>query len=193
MAVRHWTTYMSQERRLNTFHMCCLRRILDIKWQDHIPNDDILTRTGVPSMYSLLSQRRLRWLGHVRRMEDGRILKDVLYGQLASGNRRVGRPALHFKDRWRCDMKACKLDTDTWEDAAGDRARWRQRVKQGIEHADSERGLKAADKRARRKLSAASTSNTPAGFICSACSRYCRSRIGLYSHTRRCSSKKTVD
>ena len=35
MAVRHWTTYMSQERRLNTFHMCCLRRILDIKWQEN--------------------------------------------------------------------------------------------------------------------------------------------------------------
>ena len=33
-------------------------------WQDHIPNNDILTRTGVPSMYSHLSQRRLRWIGH---------------------------------------------------------------------------------------------------------------------------------
>ena len=84
-----WIIYMRQEHRLNTFHMRCLRRILDIKWQDHIPNNDILTRTGVLSMYSLLSQRRLRWLGHVWRMEDGRIPKDVLYGQLASGSRRM--------------------------------------------------------------------------------------------------------
>ena len=53
-----WTTYMHQERRLNTFHMRCMRRILDIKWQDHIPNNDILTRTGVLSIYSLVSQRR---------------------------------------------------------------------------------------------------------------------------------------
>ena len=124
---------------------------------------------------------------------DGRIHKDVLYCQLASGSRRVGRPALGFKDTCKRDMKACKVDTDTWEDAAGDRARWRQKVKQEVEHADSERGLKAAVKRARRKLSAASTTNTPTGFICSACSRDCRSRIGLYSHTRRCSSTKTVD
>ena len=43
--------------------------------------------------YSLLSQRRLRWLGHVRRMEDGRLPKDILYGQLTSGARPVGRPA----------------------------------------------------------------------------------------------------
>ena len=64
-----WIIYTRQEHRLNTFHMRCLRRILDIKWQDHIPNNDILTPSGVPSVYSLLRQRRLRWLGDVRRME----------------------------------------------------------------------------------------------------------------------------
>ena len=113
-------------------------------------------------------------------MEDGRIPKDVLYGQLASGSQRMGRPALRFKDTCKCDMKACKIDTDTWEDAAGDRARWRQKVKQGIEHADSKRGLKAADKRARRKLSAASITNTPTGFIsCPTCSRDCDCRLAF--------------
>nr|KAG5688525.1 hypothetical protein BaRGS_031309 [Batillaria attramentaria] len=29
-----WTTYASQEKRLNTFHLRCLRRLLHIKWQD---------------------------------------------------------------------------------------------------------------------------------------------------------------
>ena len=129
----------------------------------------------------------------MRRMEDGRIPKDFLYGRLASGSRRVERPALRFKDTCKCDMNACKIVTDTWEDAAGDRARWRQKVKQGIEHAVSERGLKVEVKRARRELSAASKTNTPTDSICSACSRDCRSRIGLYSNTSRCSSTKTVD
>ena len=111
--------------------MRCMRSILDIKWQDHIANGDILTYAGVPSMYSRLSQLRLRWLGRVRRIEDGRILKDVLYGQLASGSKRVGRPAFLFKDTCKRDMKACKIDIDTWEDATGDRARWGQKLKQG--------------------------------------------------------------
>ena len=65
-----WTTYMLR----------CLRRIPDIKWQNHIPNDDVLTCTGVPSMYSLLSQRRLRWIGHVRCMEDGPISNEAQWG-----------------------------------------------------------------------------------------------------------------
>ena len=78
-----WTTYSYQERRLNTFHMRCLKLILNITWQDHVPHQDILKRTSIPSMYSLLRQRRLRWLGHVFRMKDGRLPKDILYGQLA--------------------------------------------------------------------------------------------------------------
>ena len=46
----------------------------------------------------MLRQRRLRWLGHVRRMEDGRIPKYILYGELALGRRTTGRPHLRYKD-----------------------------------------------------------------------------------------------
>ena len=70
-----WTTYAAQEKRLNSFHLRCLRRILSIRWQDKIPNTVVLERAGLPSIFMLLSQRRLRWLGHVRRMADGRIPK----------------------------------------------------------------------------------------------------------------------
>ena len=69
-------------------------------------------------MFSLLSQRCLRWLGHVRRMEDGRIPKDLLYVQLASETRRTGHPTLRFKDVCKRDMKECNIDPDTWETAA---------------------------------------------------------------------------
>ena len=93
-----WTSYAAQERRLNTFHLRCLRRILGIKWQDRIPNTDVLEQAGLPTIFTLLSQRRLRWLGHVRRMEDGRIPKDLLYGELSEGSRPRGRPRLRFKD-----------------------------------------------------------------------------------------------
>ncbi|CAH1266854.1 Hypp3594 [Branchiostoma lanceolatum] len=70
-------------------------------------------------------QRRLRWLGHVRRMEDGRIPKDLLYGELISGKRRTWRPQLRFKDVCKRDLKALDIDTEHWEDLASDRSRWR--------------------------------------------------------------------
>ncbi|XP_019625432.1 PREDICTED: uncharacterized protein LOC109470795 [Branchiostoma belcheri] len=105
-----WTLYSHQERRLNAFHMRCLRRILGISWQDRVPNKDVLTQAGMTSMYALLSQRRLRWLGHVSRMDDGRIPKDVLYGELATGARPAGRPVLRYKYVLKRDMKAGGID-----------------------------------------------------------------------------------
>ena len=54
-----WTLYTRQERRLNTSHLRCLRRILGISGQDHIPNTEVLARPGTLSMYALLTKRRL--------------------------------------------------------------------------------------------------------------------------------------
>ena len=44
-----WTTYARQERRLNSFHMRCLHRILGISWEDKIPNTEVLSRANLPS------------------------------------------------------------------------------------------------------------------------------------------------
>lgn len=116
-------------------------------------------------MYSLLSQRRLRWLGHVHRMNDGRILKEVLHGQLTTG-----------------ESKLVGIDPNNLEVATSDRARWRRTVKDVIERADLKRYKKAEKKRTRRKNNSTLPSSD---FICAVCSRDYDSHIGLHSHTRR--------
>ena len=70
-----WTTYVGQEKRLNTFHMRCLCRILGIHWSNKVTNNEVLERSGLPTLFSLLRQCRLRWLGQDRQMENGRIPK----------------------------------------------------------------------------------------------------------------------
>ena len=60
-----WTMCAGQERRLNTFHLRNIRSILGISWHDKVTNTDVLSRAGLPSMYTLLRHRRLRWLGPV--------------------------------------------------------------------------------------------------------------------------------
>ena len=127
-----WTTYAGQESRFNTFHLRSIRRILGISWLDKVTNADVLSRAGLPSMYTLLRQRRPRWLGHVRRMEDGRIPKDILYGELALGRRTTGRPHLRYKDVCVRDMKAVDIDTMSWEGLAADRTKWRSALKQHL-------------------------------------------------------------
>ena len=57
-------------------------------------------------MFNMLAKRRLRWLGHVARMEDGRIPKDMLYGELATGSRPAGRPTRRYKGVCKRDLRA---------------------------------------------------------------------------------------
>ena len=44
-----------QERRLNTFHLISIRRILGISWEDKVTNGDVLRRACLPStVFNLL-------------------------------------------------------------------------------------------------------------------------------------------
>lgn len=180
-----WTTYAHQEKKLNTFHLRSLRRILGIHWQDKVTNTDVLSLAALPTMYTLLRQRRLRWLGHVFRMEDGRIPKDVLYGELAQGQRGVGRPHLRYKDVCKRDMKALDINVNSWENVATNRTVWRSMLYQHLKTGEEKMAAEAAAKRARRRERIA---NRPeSSHKCDRCDRDCHSRIGLFSHKRRCS------
>ena len=157
-----WTTYVGQEQRLNTSHMRCLRRILSIWWTDKVSNNEVLERADIPSMFTLLRQRRLRWLGHVHRKEDGRIPKDLLYGELESGSRPVGRPKLRFKDVCKRDMLATGLPTGNWETHAADRGEWSSVCSRALQVGETRLKAEADEKRAKRKVAGKKSVSAPA-------------------------------
>ena len=86
----------------------------------------------------MLCQRRLRWLGHVHRVEDSRIPKDLLFGLLALGCRPVGRPALRYKGLCKRDLKLTTINPDSWEKFADDRDGWRHAVRKGVRSGEGE-------------------------------------------------------
>lgn len=182
-----WTTYSRQEHRLNSFHLRCLRRILGITWQDRVTNAEVLDRAKLPSMFTLLSQRRLRWLGHVHRMKDGRIPKDMFYGELAAGSRPKGRPTLRYKDVCKRDLKSADISVDKWEEVAADRDAWRSTVRAGLNTAEGKRLQLWSDRRECRKAKTMTYQPQSSDFQCRKCAKDCHSRIGLFSHSRRCS------
>lgn len=148
-----WSTYARQERRLNGFHLRSLRRLLHIKWQDKVPNTEVLQRADLLNIPSMLIQRRIRWLGHVHRMDPQRLQREILYGELRDGACRAGRPLLRFKDTIKSDFKAANINATTWEDTAADRDTWRHSVKAGASRAEEDGRVQAALKRAARKRS----------------------------------------
>ena len=173
------------------FHLRCLRRILSISWQDHITNSAVLERAGIPSIYTLLRQRRLRWIGHVHRMDEGRIPKQLLYGELAQGKRPVGRPKLRFKDVVKRDMQAIGLPIDSWETLASDRGAWKTNCAKALQEGEKLLHITVDTRRERQKTRALAPP-TNSTYVCGSCHRICRSRIGLQSHLRKCLRKCTI-
>src|SRR4030088_774522 len=63
-----WTMLECDARRVQSFHMQCRRRMLNIQWYDLISNDEILARTSLPSVLDIIRTRRLCLFGHVARL-----------------------------------------------------------------------------------------------------------------------------
>lgn len=59
--------------------------------------------------------RRLRLFGHLRRIEDGHLSRDVLYGERTSLSRSVVCPVLSCKDVYNRGIKSSEIDPDSWE------------------------------------------------------------------------------
>ena len=82
-----WTVYSRHvhANQLNHIHLSCLRRLLHIRWQDKNPDMEVIERSGIPSVDTLLQRAQVRWAGHVARMPGCRLPKQVLYGELCQG------------------------------------------------------------------------------------------------------------
>ena len=71
-ACETWTVYQRHAKRMNHFHTSCLRKLLNIKWQDRVPDTEVLKRAEMQSVHTLLKLAQLRWTDHVTRMPDER-------------------------------------------------------------------------------------------------------------------------
>ena len=90
-ACETWTVYQLHAKKLNHFHLVsCLRKLLKIRWQDKIPDTEVLKKAKMQSVHTLLKLAQLTWTGHVTRMPDERLPKKVLYGELQEGKRSQG-------------------------------------------------------------------------------------------------------
>ena len=70
----------------------------------------------------MIKSRRLRWAGHVARMEESRNSFKMLTGK-PTGNRPLGRP----RRRWE-DLEEIGVNVGNWVDSAQDRDYWKALV-----------------------------------------------------------------
>ena len=74
------------------------------------------------NIVEFVKAQRIRWLGHVKRMEVGAMARKMMEGRLFTGRRR-GRPRLRWEDDVVADWKVMKIKQ--WVEKTKDRKQWR--------------------------------------------------------------------
>lgn len=163
-----WTLYRKQIKELEKFQQRQLRRIYRIRWDDFVSNKEVLDRADLLTVETIIERKQLRWVGHIRRMEDTQLPKITLYGELEHGARSSGGQRKRYKDQLHATLKKLKLE-GSWDRLAEDRNQWQSIVR-------NHRGAEPD----RRK----SSNTTTDPLECDACGRVITSKIGMISHLR---------
>ena len=72
----------------------------------------------------MIKSRRLRWVGHVARMEEGRSSFKILTCK-PTGKRPSGWPRHRWKGNIRMDHEEIGINASNWVDVAQDKDYWR--------------------------------------------------------------------
>jgi hypothetical protein len=119
-----WSLTLREEHRLRVFENSVLifgpEREEDGSWRK-LHNDEL------HNLYSSLNivrviKSRMRWVGHVARMGEGRGVYRVLIG-MPEGKRLLGRPRRRWEDNIKMDLKVIGIDGANWIRLAQDRVR----------------------------------------------------------------------
>jgi len=175
-----WVLYRKHLKKLETFHIRSLQRMMSLTWRDRVLHSEILQRANTMSVEAMIIERQYRWSGHVIRMDASRLPRVMLYGELYDGQRHCGAPKKRFKDQLKANMRICDMNPGCLEELVVDRAEWRQCYREGVQLFEQRRTQARDERRERRRRVRAIDPNSP--WSCDYCGRVCASRIGLYSH-----------
>jgi hypothetical protein len=98
-------------------------RWMRMMWR-RLHNEELHGLYRSPNVLRVIKSKRLKWAGHVTRMEEGRIAFKILRGTPA-GKIPLGRPRRRLKDNIRMDLKEIDVNTKNWVDSTQDRGYWR--------------------------------------------------------------------
>jgi hypothetical protein len=119
-----------EEHRLRVYENRVLRRIFG-PTRDEVTgvwrkmhNVELHGLYSSPSIVRVIKARRMRWAGHVARMEDVRGAYNILVGR-PEGRRPLGRPRHRWEDNINMNLREIGFGNVDWSHLDHDRDRWR--------------------------------------------------------------------
>ena len=190
-----WAPVAKQLKRLQSFVMRCLRVILGVSVREKQRNTEIRARANIETVEAMIRKRRLRWLGHVARMDPGRIPRKLLVCRLEAGKRAVGGQKMRWADIVTKDLKRCKIDKD-WREMVQDRDEWNAVIETRVgklnDEAEEQEKVRKDERKQRRENMVA---EARAELYCkeAGCSFYAQSKADLVNHQRQKHRPATQD
>ena len=86
-----WALTNKTKSKIQAAEMKILRVIKGVTRRDRLRNVDIRDELGITSILDIVERNKLRWYGHVQRMEEDRLPK-IMLEWTPQGRRPVGRP-----------------------------------------------------------------------------------------------------
>jgi hypothetical protein len=99
------------------------KREEDGSWRK-LYNDELHNLYSSPNIVRVIKSRRLRWVGHVARMTEGRGVYKVFVVR-PEGKRPLGRPRLRWEYNIKMDLREIGIDGANWIQLDQDRVQWR--------------------------------------------------------------------
>ena len=90
-------------------------------------NEELLSLYRSPNIVRVIKSRRLRWAGHIARMEEGRSAYKILRGK-PTRKRPLGRPRRTWQDNIRTDLEEIVINAGNLVDSIQDMDFWRALV-----------------------------------------------------------------
>ena len=161
-------------------------KALKIRWQDKIPDTEVLTRAGMQSLHTLFQLAQLRWTGHVTKMPNEGLQTEVFYGEFQVGKRSQGGQKKRYKDTLKASLKDFNIPPESREQIALGRVKRRCFIRKGADDYETKRICDAERKRKERKARAKGSSSeaSVSELTCSICNRKFRANEGIISHQR---------
>jgi hypothetical protein len=124
-----WSLTLKEEQRLKVFENRVLRRIfrpnrdeVTGEWRK-LHNGELHNLYSSPDIIRQIRSRRMRLVGHVACMGEGRNVSRVLVGK-PKGNRPLGSPRCRLKDGIRINFREIGWGGVEWVHLAQDRDQW---------------------------------------------------------------------
>jgi hypothetical protein len=118
-----WRLRKLEEKIITTWERKLVRRIFGPKKEDRIwkirTNKEVTELYNNPDIVAEIRCRRIAWLGHLIRMEQGQMVTQVFDGKPGG---RTGRPRLRWLDGVEADLRT--MGRERWRLTAKYRTEW---------------------------------------------------------------------